>query len=492
MSSFLAGFEGHWRRPAHDYKTAVRNYLVVVDTNVLLECYRFSPDARQELLRALQALGDRLWVPHQAISEYHTRRFDVVKEHIELYRRVPETLKDLKNKALQEVYTFAKRCSLPSDAKAGLIEPLSGAFERAAAAISELGDNFDLSLEGMMEDDPILNSLAELLDGKTGQGFSPEEAEGLLKEFKNRAQGKIPPGYKDANKVDNAHGDYFLWEQLIRESERRDVDVLLITNDAKEDWVKRQAGLIVGARPELIAELRARSGKDLLISQLAPFLQTVKEVLGAAVSPSTVAQASNLEDEEDPRSDLDRAQAQLREVLLREGGSDYSQWRAALVGDLSERLWHDISVARTGGISDTLANLSESAQASILDQVTRDATYRRLLLHRDLHARSAWPSRMARFDRFPSSRTEKEDPISSLNARIAATVAERDAAQEAEDAYRRSLTEDRILGERGLDFSVERLKRLERYRIDLDQKLQELVERLDQVIEEGGSPECDD
>lgn len=70
-----------------------------------------------------------------------------------------------------------------------------------------------------------------------------------------------------------------------------------MTNDNKEDWIAKESGLPIGARPELIAEFKDRcNGADLLIVQLSTFLRFAKEELGAAISPSTLEQAKNLQD----------------------------------------------------------------------------------------------------------------------------------------------------------------------------------------------------
>ncbi|MFG2289134.1 PIN-like domain-containing protein [Streptomyces sp. NPDC048595] len=465
MSSFLTGFEGQWRRPADDYKTAVRTYLVAVDTNVLLELYRFTPDARHELLRALQALGDRLWVPHQVVTEYYGRRFDAVKEHIDLYSRVPKSLRELREKALQEIHTFAKRCSLSPEDKARLVEPVSEAFERVTDEISKLHGEFDLSVEEMVADDRILNSLAELLDGKTGEGFSSDESGQLLQEFKSRAQEKIPPGYKDAGKSDNAHGDFFLWEQLIRESERRGVDVLLVTNDAKEDWVKRQAGLIVGARPELIAEMRKRSGKDLLISQLAPFLQVVKEELGAAVSPSTVEQARGLEKEAaEPRIDDEEVDHLLERIIQGnvEGpslrGLPYLR-RADMERDL-DRFEDALQILRN----------SDPSHWEMLYRLQRPTAFRTRLAH-EIGAVA-----------FSDAPAVQEDPAAALKEQIRATMAERDAAREAELRHSRDETahDDTSMDE---EYRQDRARRLRNYRMSLDEKLEDYMRRANELWE---------
>ncbi|WP_427763302.1 PIN domain-containing protein [Streptomyces sp. DSM 41931] len=279
-----------------DYKEAVKSYLIVLDTNVLLELYRFTPQARNELLDVLEQLGQRLWVPHQVVSEYHKRRFTAVREHLDLYSTVPDTLSTLRNKALQEVRTLAKRCSMGDDDKRLLTDPIEEAFNRVEAEVRRHSDAFDLSLAKVVRNDPVLSSLARILDGKTGDPFSDEDSSALISSFQERVAEQVPPGYRDAGKTENAHGDYFVWEQLLREAALRQTPVLLVTNDIKDDWVKKEAGLVVGARPELLAEFRERCAQDLLMTQLPQFLGMAKEVLGASVSQSTMQQAKNVRD----------------------------------------------------------------------------------------------------------------------------------------------------------------------------------------------------
>ncbi|MFF8395994.1 PIN domain-containing protein [Streptomyces sp. NPDC016172] len=303
-SSFLSAFEGLWRRPATDYKHGVRSYLISLDTNVLLQLYRFTPDARNELLDVLERLDDRLWIPHQVATEYFSRRVDAVKEHLALYTSVPKSLEEARAKAVQELHTFAKRCSMPDTEKMELIKPIDAAFSRTLTTIKRHGESFDLSLENVINADPILASLARILDKKTGQAFEEEEAKRLKEEAERRYKEKVPPGYRDASKTENAHGDFFVWEQLLREAQSRNAPVLFVTNDVKEDWVKKDAGLVVGAHPQLVAEFKDRcAGADFLVTQLGRFLQIAKEEIGASVSASTVAQAENLRDA--PRDEME-------------------------------------------------------------------------------------------------------------------------------------------------------------------------------------------
>ncbi|WP_435283072.1 PIN domain-containing protein [Streptomyces koelreuteriae] len=271
--------------------------MIALDTNVLLELYRFTPEARNELLDVIEQLRDRIWVPNQVASEYYSRRIDAVKERLKLHEAIPKSLDELKRKALQELQLFIKRCSLTDDDKKKLVAPIEAAFSGATEEVRRHSNAFDLSLERVVNDDPILSRLARILDDRVGQPFTAEETESLIKEAERRYAEKIPPGYKDAGKDENAHGDFFVWEQMLREVVTREASLLFVTNDAKEDWIAKEGGLVIGAQPELIAEFkRRRNGGDFLIVQLSSFLKYAKEELGAAISLSTLEQAKNLQD----------------------------------------------------------------------------------------------------------------------------------------------------------------------------------------------------
>ncbi|MEU9226114.1 PIN domain-containing protein [Streptomyces massasporeus] len=293
ISSFLDGFEGLWRRPPEHYRNAIQTYTIVIDTNVLLDLYRFTPKARHELLDLLRKVKDRLWVPHQVAKEYFSRRVDALKDQIDLYDSIPRELKSLHDRAITHVNTFARRCSLSEKDKKALTDPLKKALADVTEEIDKHRASLDLTLAKVASDDPVLKALAELLDGRTGGPFSPEEEKKLLEAYAERSAAKIPPGYKDSGKSENPHGDFFVWEQMVRHSSEKTTPVLFITSDVKEDWFQKTAGITVGARSELIAEMRDRAQVDFLTLQLSNFLRESKEALGAKVSEDTYEAAKN-------------------------------------------------------------------------------------------------------------------------------------------------------------------------------------------------------
>jgi hypothetical protein len=67
-------FVGFKIASSQELDTALREAVVAVDANVLLDLYRFRPQTSQDLIKTLKSLGDRLVVPHQALREFWRRR----------------------------------------------------------------------------------------------------------------------------------------------------------------------------------------------------------------------------------------------------------------------------------------------------------------------------------------------------------------------------------------------------------------------------------
>ncbi len=64
-----------------DYEDEVwKDPILVVDTNVLLDIYRVSPDTSADLIKVLKAYAekDHLWIPYQVAQEYHEELYHVV------------------------------------------------------------------------------------------------------------------------------------------------------------------------------------------------------------------------------------------------------------------------------------------------------------------------------------------------------------------------------------------------------------------------------
>ena len=66
-------FHEHYRLPKKELNTLWKDGLVVLDTNVLLNLYRYPDKGRAELLQVLRDFQQQLWLPHRVGLEFHQR-----------------------------------------------------------------------------------------------------------------------------------------------------------------------------------------------------------------------------------------------------------------------------------------------------------------------------------------------------------------------------------------------------------------------------------
>jgi hypothetical protein len=92
MASLRNQFESFYAPREDDIAAAIKTGLVTPDANVLLNLYRFQAGAPDELLGALEKLGERLWIPHQVGLEFQRSRLNVIREQQEYFGK---TRKDL-------------------------------------------------------------------------------------------------------------------------------------------------------------------------------------------------------------------------------------------------------------------------------------------------------------------------------------------------------------------------------------------------------------
>lgn len=78
-------FKGYTNYTIEEYKNVWENGLIVVDTNVLLNLYRYSDDTRKKMLDIFGQLKKRLWIPYQVGYEFYKNKDNVIAEACKEY-----------------------------------------------------------------------------------------------------------------------------------------------------------------------------------------------------------------------------------------------------------------------------------------------------------------------------------------------------------------------------------------------------------------------
>lgn len=254
--SIMELFKGYTNYIEDEYKRIWESAVIVVDTNILLNFYRYSEDTKKEMFKILTNLKDRLWIPYQIAKEYFKNRNNVMVNSYDEYTKLSKSLKDLFNTSINEINT---RKNSQLKCKIEIVKIL----EESNKKVEELLLKEKEEKKPTFEENKIENEIIELLNTSVGSDFSEEEYKVLKQEGQRRIENKIPPGYKDDQKEEN--GDYYIFYSMIKKSKQISKDFIFITDDVKEDWFNKINGEKHGGRYELLNEFYKETGNLLMI-----------------------------------------------------------------------------------------------------------------------------------------------------------------------------------------------------------------------------------
>ena len=293
---FDNGFEAYRTVTDDDYRALFASGLVVLDTNVLLNLYRYHPETRQQLLNVLDKLSARLWIPNQVMAEFWAKRESVLEDASDITSTVVALTK-LSEQYMGRVREWTNRAGLQEKATSALVEVSKSAFDATIDKIRSLADDKVLKMAEDTAKDPVLIRLQSILQGRVGKPLTDERKRaGVNHEAPQRFDDRRPPGYMDANKKNgDPVGDYLIWIELLQEAVRLKVDVLFVTGDTKEDWWRQERGHAKGPHPQLVEEMRNVAKVRLFMLRPESLLKHAGDLLeGVKVSPESVQDAQRV------------------------------------------------------------------------------------------------------------------------------------------------------------------------------------------------------
>lgn len=360
-------FSEHYRPTQEDFDLLWKEGLFVFDANVLLNLYRYSLKAQEQLVSVHRALGERSWLPHQAAEEFMLRRLDVIHKRRKSYGELRTSLRS----ALVEVES--KVSNLHRDSEVELAEPLDKVRSSFEDLIGHVRDLEDMAPEetNSPEDDEVWSSVEKIFEDRVGEPYTSERIEEIYREGEQRYAKHVPPGYEDGQKDSESSrdggerrfGDLILWYQALDKAKETQRPVVLITDDRKEDWWWKAHGKTIGPRPELIEEVREKAGVLFYMYRPDRFVEEAdrRGLASEGVSPEVIEEIHQLENFEQS-SPARKSQVELLSVLATEW------WGESGVGILEDRIGKKLNKLSRREADDLIDSLTPS---EIFDSVAR-------------------------------------------------------------------------------------------------------------------------
>jgi hypothetical protein len=214
---------------------------------------------------------------------------------------------------------------VPLDIKEEVKGKLTSGFADASAIIEDEATGGGQATYAA-ETDAVVATLRSILDSRVGPPLEAENHAAALREAKRRIDEHIPPGYMDAAKeetagVDGGAGDYLVWHQSILEATRRELPLVIVTGDEKEDWWWRHRTTFMGPRSELVEEFGAHSDRGFYLLRPVQLIEHA-DALQVTVSEEAVAEVQRGTADTSPAR---WSAAAVRELLSRLDGEGREQ-----------------------------------------------------------------------------------------------------------------------------------------------------------------------
>lgn len=158
-------FPGHYTPSNEEFEKIWKEGIIIFDTNVLLDFYRYSDETVTVLFEIMENIKDRIWIPYQLSKEYHKNLTGVISGQIKKYSDSIKTLQEFRKQ-------INEKRNHPF-----LVKELH-------TEINDFCSKFDKELEEkrvnfrkIIKSNPSKEKIADILEGKLGTVFTDDKLE---------------------------------------------------------------------------------------------------------------------------------------------------------------------------------------------------------------------------------------------------------------------------------------------------------------------------
>lgn len=252
-----------------DFQILMESDVVLVfDTNVFLDLYRYSINLSRLSLNVLNELNQQVWLPRQVYNEfmrhYEEEQRKAFSKYAKLERDLNGRIDSFNSTIFKDIRGF-KRYAFPNldlleERITCIVEELKTEVANVRGSLRELEqENRQIFNDGAIE--ALINNLNS--NGRIGPEYSYRELIEIYKEGEVRYSYDIPPGYRDKGKKTlDKFGDLIMWKQILSYSNICNNNIIFITNDEKEDWWDKDNNNQACIKTELYDEITEYMNPD--------------------------------------------------------------------------------------------------------------------------------------------------------------------------------------------------------------------------------------
>jgi len=321
-------FPGYYRKTENDIKRIWEDGIIMFDTNVLLNLYRYSEATQTTILELIKRFSKQIYLPHQAALEYNRNRYEVIAEQEKAYNEFLDKISQIQ-KDLQST-------NKPPFLTSKVDKELNVVFEKVGNEVKESIQKYC----DYLKDDPIYNRISDLFANRITEQFSDDELKEIFKEGEERYKSKIPPGFEDEKTKEGVrkYGDLVLWKQIIKKAKELNKDIILVTDERKLDWWwKIKDGRNMGPRQELVEEIKSQANVDFHMYSSERFLSYGQSFFNEKVNQQALEEIQAMKKAE--LEEMKRLQLLERRMIERElKAKDEINYLTKKLEDINQKL----------------------------------------------------------------------------------------------------------------------------------------------------------
>lgn len=260
-------------------------YIIIPDTNVLLNLYRYSPEFSEFGLQCLQEVIGSIYLPATVRIEFgkHCRAAfsDMEKRINNAGKNTEQQVAAARNKILSSCEPLERLHFPEVNVFRSELESLLNRLAQTANKFFEERRGLELSSHYWGGSDKV----AELVKGIESYSHvfpapSQEDIFTWCEEGQERYKKEIPPGFKDAKNKDGVrkYGDLIIWKELLNFARMQSKDIVFITDDVKADWWESENEQRI-FHHKLVAEFE-KTGRTIIACESQDFYTAVSDDYG--------------------------------------------------------------------------------------------------------------------------------------------------------------------------------------------------------------------